>query len=70
MCIRDRRHGVESSPPPWAHGDCYLGETIVTEVPSLPDETSHLADRLGRLYSGVVFDVMRSLGLDAGVRCV
>jgi regulator of RNase E activity RraA len=39
----------------------------VTEVPSLPDETSHLADRLGRLYSGVVFDVMRSLGLDAGV---
>lgn len=33
-----------------------------------PVDTNHdLADRLGRLYSGVIFDVMRSLGLSAGV---
>jgi 4-hydroxy-4-methyl-2-oxoglutarate aldolase len=40
----------------------------VTEVPIPPADAPHeLANRLGRLYTGVIFDVMRSLGLNAGV---
>jgi 4-hydroxy-4-methyl-2-oxoglutarate aldolase len=37
-----------------------------SEAPPV-DSNHDLADRLARLYSGVIFDVMRSLGLNAGV---